>query len=434
MDRRRGSLVVLVAAALAAWGLPPGGPAAQSQTGRTPDHTGSGSCSSSHCHGSLRPRTDQRIPQDEHTVWVTKDEHAQAYAHLLGERSRTIARNLGLPGSPEKEPRCLDCHALNVPEERRGRTFDLADGVSCESCHGPAEDWLGPHTTRGWSHEQSLALGMIDTKDPLVRAETCSRCHVGGDGRVVDHQLYAAGHPELVFEMQWASASMPRHWKEPRDRGTAFPARLWAVGQAVHLRDQMRRAAAARPSDGWPESAERDCGSCHHDLMHKSWRQERGYRGRPGDPPVDLARWRVLAPLARQAAPETAAAMEAAAAELAQGRADIAEAASRMASSAAELVKRLASPAADLGEEAARRLMSALAADPAPAREFGYRGAGQIAMSLDALAASSPRAPVDEAIDRLFGTLQDPIRYDPDAFARALADVARALDGRDAPR
>ena len=396
-------------------------------------YTGSGSCSSSQCHGGLRPRTDGRVLQNEHTVWVTKDPHSEAYAHLLEERSKTIARNLKLERSPEREPRCLTCHSLDAPEARRGRTFDPADGVSCEACHGPAEKWLGPHTTRGWSHRQSVELGMRDTKDPLVRAETCSPCHVGGTGKKVDHELYAAGHPDLVFEMQWASASMPRHWREPADRGPFFATRLWAVGEAVHLRDQMYRAG--RPHAGsLPEFAEFDCGSCHHELVQKSWRQARGYGGRrPGDPPVDLTRWRVLAPLASRVAPETAREMEAAAGELDASGAGLQKGAERLARAAEDLARRLDDARLDLGREATEALLSALAADPGPAREFGYRGAGQVAMSIDSLSRpliavrAEAGKPLDAAVGRLFGVLKDPAAYDPAAFAKALDAIGELL-------
>lgn len=398
-----------------------------------PDYTGSGSCSSSQCHGSLRPRTDGRVPQNEHTVWVTKDEHAQAYAHLLQERSRTIARNLGLERGPEKEPRCLACHTNDAPPERRGRSFDPADGVSCEACHGPAERWLGPHTTRGWERRQSLELGMRDTRDPLVRAEICSACHVGTAAASVDHVLLAAGHPELVFEMQWASSSMPPHWRDPTGRGPFFATRLWAVGEAVHLRDQMGRASRREPG-ARAEFSDLECGSCHHELQQRSWRQARGYTGRrPGDPPVDLSRWRVLAPLARRAAPAIAAEIDAAAAELSAAPADPREPAARLARAAGELARRLADPAADLGREATRAILSDLAGDAAPALEFGFRGAGQTAMSIDSLSRALIESgggagrPLDAAVEALFETLKNPAAYDPDAFAGALRVVASRL-------
>ncbi len=424
-------LPVLGAAALALLSAPPS--AAQ---GPSFDYTGSGSCASSQCHGSPRPRSDNRVAQDEHTLWATRDEHAQAYAHLLSDRSRLIARNLRIAGPPEKEDRCLVCHALVAPAERRGRSFDLADGVSCETCHGPAAEWLGPHTTRGWTHSRSVELGMRDTKDPIVRAQTCSGCHVGDASRRVDHELYAAGHPELVFEMEWASAAMPRHWREAPERGPFFTTRLWAVGQAVTLRDQMRRAGLSAAGAG-ADYGEFDCGACHHELQQKSWRQARGYEGRrPGDPPVDLTRWRVLAPLARRVAPEPATRIEAAARDLAAAGASaepMRDAAERLAEAADALARRLAEPGVDLGRQATQELLAALAADGAPARDYGYRGAGQIAMSVDSLArallgsAPSKGAPLDAAVEKLFDALEDPSRYDPAGFTTSLEAVAARL-------
>ena len=402
-------------------------------------YIGAGSCSSSSCHGSPGVRTATRVPQNEHTIWAIRDEHARAYGHLLGDRSRLIARNLKLDRPPEKAALCLDCHALNVPEARRGRTFELADGVSCESCHGPGEQWIGPHTTRDWSHARSVELGMIDTKDPLVRAEICSSCHVGTSRRSVTHRLLAAGHPELVFEMQWATASMPRHWRESNEE-PFFATRLWAVGEAVHLRDQLARAARAA-GHTWPELAEFECGACHHPLRQKSWRQVRGYAPRePGDLPLDLARWRVLAPLVEQLDSEARAGIEAAVATLAReaGRPGASvEAVQQVLHGAAAsldaLARRLAAPGRTLERETTLVVLASLASDPGPAREFGYRGAGQIAMSIDALSRpfvvnGGPEGRLlDASIAGLFATLNNPETYDPSTFASALEGVATAL-------
>ena len=69
-----------------------------------------------------------------------------------------MAGILGL-GKAETAPRCLACHALNPPAEERSRTFDVSEGVSCESCHGPASGWLGPHTERDWTHAEIRGAG-----------------------------------------------------------------------------------------------------------------------------------------------------------------------------------------------------------------------------------------------------------------------------------
>src|ERR1700722_9571445 len=243
-------------------------------------YNGPGSCSSPSCHGGVQARDQTTVLQNEYSTWVVRDKHAHAFVNLTNPVGMRIAKIMGLP-SPDTAPRCLACHALDVPAEQRARTFDLTDGVGCENCHGPASAWLGPHTTRGWTFEKSLELGLYDTRDLVKRTEKCLTCHLGTAQHRVDHELIAAGHPDLYFELDSFSAVMPPHWKEP-DTDPWFAVRAMAVGQAVQLREQLKRVARESQSGIWPEYAELDCFACHHNLTaaKDSWRQDRGYEGR----------------------------------------------------------------------------------------------------------------------------------------------------------
>src|SRR5712691_2521514 len=49
-------------------------------------YTGPGSCSSTSCHGSVKPRAESRVLQNEYSTWVVKDKHSKAYAALTGRR------------------------------------------------------------------------------------------------------------------------------------------------------------------------------------------------------------------------------------------------------------------------------------------------------------------------------------------------------------
>src|ERR1700747_818130 len=99
----------------------------------------------------------------------------------------------------------------------------------------------GPHRTRTWAHEKSVALGMNDTRDVIQRTGKCLECHLGTKNRFVDHEMIAAGHPDLYFELDSFSAVMPRHWKVPLESEPGKPAedaawvgvREWSTGQAV---------------------------------------------------------------------------------------------------------------------------------------------------------------------------------------------------------
>src|SRR5438552_18383130 len=99
-----------------------------------------------------------------------------------------MALILKLGAKAEEAPKCLACHALNPAPEQRGRAFEISEGVSCENCHGPASAWLGPHATRAWPHEKSVAAGMHDTRDVIHRTEKCLECHLGTRNQFVDRK------------------------------------------------------------------------------------------------------------------------------------------------------------------------------------------------------------------------------------------------------
>ncbi|HUG91254.1 MAG TPA: multiheme c-type cytochrome [Planctomycetaceae bacterium] len=268
-------------------------------------YLGANSCAASNCHGGP---ANGRITGSESTIWSLVDPHANAFAVLYNEQSQRIARNLGLEAA-HKAQVCLNCHALDAGTAHLDdeNQHILADGVSCEMCHGPASQWLEPHRRAEWldpsvwTTERKQALGFRDTKDVRARAQACAACHVGAPGRDVNHDLIAAGHPRLYFEFSAYHALLPAHWNRRDDlerHGPGLEARLWAVGQAVSA-ETAARLLARRASDArapWPELAEYSCFACHHELETPSWRQAPGREfagGRAGG--LSPAQWHFAA-------------------------------------------------------------------------------------------------------------------------------------------
>ena len=268
---------------------------------------GAGSCAATACHGNNVPLAGD-ILRNEHTTWISKDPHAEAYQPLFSDRSRAIARKLSGGEVPaHKESRCLACHATSTPNLSQAEVLHQ-DGVSCESCHGPSRSWIGPHTRFDWSGNSDRIkeeqYGMVPLRDLSRRAEACAGCHVGSPAaagfplRDVDHDLIAAGHPRLTFEFSAYMAMMPAHWVEKGiNAGGDFSVRCWTVGQAVSARaalallgDRARRAGEAEvrgePSS-WPEFAEYGCFSCHHDLRDEPWRRD----GRRPETLLGVPKW-----------------------------------------------------------------------------------------------------------------------------------------------
>jgi hypothetical protein len=150
--------------------------------------------------------------------------------------------------------------------------------------------------------------GLVDMRDPAVRAAKCLSCHLGNpdEGKFVTHDMYAAGHPPLPgFEIENFLYAIPPHWKpqavQPKELQKKYgfdekekfaKTRYMFIGGLVALREYARLSAhctgraesSSGGSGGGIELAVYDCQSCHHELTLDSWRQTPGYRPRPGLP------------------------------------------------------------------------------------------------------------------------------------------------------
>jgi hypothetical protein len=362
-------------------------------------YTGTASCGASNCHGSTKPKAD--FPKmNENIIWTQKDAHAKAYTTLTNEKLKSgvrpskIAQELKIAKS-ETSDRCLVCHAVNVPVAQRGPKFDITDGVHCDGCHGPAEKWLEPHAEKGWTHEQSVKLGMYDTKNFLLRAEKCVSCHLQ-----IDHDLVAAGHPDLLaFELSTFSANMPPHW---RDKGTWIDAKAWATGQVVSLREAAGQLAARAKAGVGPK------------LLEDALRKVQGHAA--------VARY-VLRP-------ETAKSVEADVAVLAGSvakgdRAAITAGASKLVEGMKQEAPLVAGREFD--QAGTKKIVQSITADADTVAAAGPRAAEQAAMALDRLYSTYSKAPgntadkaASAALDRIFAAIEDPTKYNAKQFAAEL--------------
>jgi cytochrome c554/c'-like protein len=205
-------------------------------TASAPKFLGASSCSSSGCHGGATTNRNQNL------IWSRHDFHTRSYATLTTRRSERLGEVLKL-GDAFKSQRCTVCHAPfhEVSESRLAAHIQVTETVSCESCHGPAEGWLRTHTRPDLTYGERVQAGMRDLKNLYVRANTCVPCH-----QTVKADLLAAGHPELIFELDGQAVTEPKHWREKHEW---IGPQAWLVGQAVALREmswQLSHEPAAR--------------------------------------------------------------------------------------------------------------------------------------------------------------------------------------------
>lgn len=239
-------------------------------------------CTAASCHGG------KSLAGGEATAWLARDvSHRQAFDVLFNETSVRMAKQLGLKAA-HTEARCLACHSTETAHfgGAKGERFAAEFGVGCESCHGAAGAWVTRHTERTWrslSIPQKAAFGFHDLRPVSARVEKCAECHVGSPRATVDHDLIAAGHPRLAFEMSAYHALLPKHWDAAAEvqRDPTQELRLWVIGHAVSAKAisdiAFARAEAAIKSGAkyvTSDLAEFDCHACHHDLAEPS-------RGRP---------------------------------------------------------------------------------------------------------------------------------------------------------
>lgn len=106
---------------------------------------------------------------DQYGKWL-KDPHSQAMKSLSSQASLDYAKKNGI-ADPTKEAKCLKCHSTfdRIDPKLRGGIFQ-ADGVSCESCHGPGSSYKSPAVMKNIA--QAKTMGLIVPDKAL-----CVQCH-----------------------------------------------------------------------------------------------------------------------------------------------------------------------------------------------------------------------------------------------------------------
>ena len=390
---------IALAAALAAWLLRPVGkddaarhvaPAVAVQSVKASLVT-TASCAGRTCHGALEPPNRPDGPLfNEYTTWLARDPHAGAYETLSSDRSRAMARRIGIAAA-DKSERCLPCHTTTTSDNME------QVGVGCAACHGNAAKWLDAHTAKSWhslTAREKSERGMIAVGDAATLAKQCAGCHVGAAQADVNHDLIAAGHPRLAFEFSAFFANLPSHWR-PKD----YPyAQRWAIGQIVAAEAalELLRHRAKSPHAPWPEFAEYDCFGCHHDLTEPSWRRERtgGSKGS-----LAWGTWYYSLPKVLADNPTPLAALT----ELMDKRRPPRDAVAQRTSAAIDEVHQIAGRFAGARQQpaAVRALMAALPADRRLTQAPSWDAAEQTYLALWALNRAGKDAAFQKTLDDL---------------------------------
>ncbi|QDU28564.1 hypothetical protein ETAA8_36670 [Anatilimnocola aggregata] len=272
------------------------------------------SCSATACHGA----TDltKASWHNAYQLWSATDPHRRAFDVLYAERSVQMYRKLKQDQAEHinepvylkfLEETCIGCHATPIAGSLANTSFTFQNspaaywqGVSCESCHGAASDWIEPHDAKAWpeSGQPERArvaqhTGFQDLRSLNDRGAACVKCHVGPQSMGtrlydVNHDLIAAGHPRLTFELHAYLDNLPKHWDEAAEQArhdkqiatspSSFHFDTWLAGQRQQrqqlaaLKQARTETNAALPAGPWAEFANRDCRECHHPIGEPTFR------------------------------------------------------------------------------------------------------------------------------------------------------------------
>jgi hypothetical protein len=198
--------------------------------------------------------------QPEVQQWMRTPHFATFETLHRQPRAKEIADKLGLQ-SIKRNDVCTQCHYTLQQQDGRER---VVAGVSCESCHGGALNWLTLHADYGGTGitratesaehrakrvKDSIAQGMNNPHNIYLIARQCYDCHTVPNEKLVNVGGHLAGSQD--FELVAWSQGMVRH-NFVRTGGTTNAALspeglrvMYVVGVMTDLEYSLRAVANA---------------------------------------------------------------------------------------------------------------------------------------------------------------------------------------------
>jgi hypothetical protein len=206
------------------------------------------------------PNACAECHKNEAAIWQ-KTHHFTTFRDLPNNKDAdAIAEKMGVKRL-KSESLCLNCHfTVQAPDK-------VIAGISCESCHSGARDWIKVHSGFSGKKEgqetkaeiaarwdKSVAAGMIRPNNYYALAKNCLTCHVVPNEKLVNVGGHAAGSSfELV---SWSQGEI-RHnvWY---NKGASNPEAsqankrmLFIVGRVAELEASLIGVSKATTKDAY---------------------------------------------------------------------------------------------------------------------------------------------------------------------------------------
>lgn len=170
--------------------------------------------------------------------------------------AKEIASKMGLRRIKD-ESLCLRCHYTS--QQGDDGSIKVISGISCESCHGAAADWIKVHSAKDDPHRLAKAakLGMLQPSDIYHVAANCFSCHtvpeeklvnVGGHKAGSDFELVSWLSGEVRHELQKSGGKVNAEIPIERQRV------LYIIGRSLDLEFSLRGLAKATADGAYAQS------------------------------------------------------------------------------------------------------------------------------------------------------------------------------------
>jgi Cytochrome c554 and c-prime len=174
-------------------------------------------------------------------------------------KAKEIAQKMGI-SSIKRSAVCTQCHYTQQTLDGNAK---IVSGISCESCHGAAKDWLamhndygGPHVTKlqeSLAHREermrnSIANGMRNPHNLYLIARSCLACHTVPHEQLVNVGGHAPG--SLDFDLvAWSQGKLKHNFLSHNGVNQASSAErlrvMYLVGLVAELEFSTRATAQA---------------------------------------------------------------------------------------------------------------------------------------------------------------------------------------------
>jgi hypothetical protein len=160
-----------------------------------------------------------------------KGPHAKAFATLKGDKALKIAKEKGLSKPPHENPDCLKCHVTGhgIPAARMRYPLKASDGIQCESCHGPGNDYRKKKVMS--DEKKAIAAGMWK---PGKEQKICTDCHNDESPSWDPNRYTLANGTKVGFDFEQAKEKIEHEIPEDvKGHYLEIVAKKKAAGQAV---------------------------------------------------------------------------------------------------------------------------------------------------------------------------------------------------------